>query len=180
MHVLVAYATRHGATEGIAERIADTLRTAGLQVDLRDVSTVKDLTGYDAFVIGSAAYMYHWMKEAQAFVRQNRDALSRKPTWLFSSGPLGTDKFDAKGVDQKVASVPREMPELMASIGACEYRIFFGALEKGRKPIGLAERLTEMMPVARDNLPYGDYRDWPEIEAWAASIAHDLTPVLVT
>ena len=179
MHVLVAYASRHGATKGIAERIAEGLRTAGLQVDLSDVSSAKDLTDYDAFVVGSAAYMYHWMKEAQDFVRRNREILARKPTWLFSSGPLGTEAVDAHGVDQKVASVPKEMPELMASIGAREYRVFFGALEKGRKPIGLAERLTEMLPVARDNLPYGDYRDWPEIEAWATSIAHDLTPVLV-
>ena len=67
----------------------------------------------------------------------------------------------------------------MASIDACEHRVFFGAMERGRKPIGLAERLTGMMPVARDNLPYGDYRDWPEIDAWAVAIAHDLTPVIV-
>ena len=29
MHVLVAYASRHGATQGIAERIADTLGSRG-------------------------------------------------------------------------------------------------------------------------------------------------------
>ena len=179
MHVLVAYASRHGATEGIAARIADTLRTADLEVDLSDVSAVKDLGRYDAFVVGSAAYMYHWLKEAQAFVRHNRAVLAKKPTWLFSSGPLGTETVDAHGVDQKVASIPKEMPELMASTGAREYRVFFGAMERGRKPIGLAERFADMMPVARDNLPYGDYRDWPEIDAWAVSIAHDLTPVIV-
>ena len=35
MHVLVAYASRHGATQGIAERIADTLRAAGLEAEAR-------------------------------------------------------------------------------------------------------------------------------------------------
>jgi menaquinone-dependent protoporphyrinogen oxidase len=31
-----------------------------------------------------------------------------------------------------------------------------------------------VMPAARDALPEGDFRDWPEIEAWAAGIARDL------
>jgi menaquinone-dependent protoporphyrinogen oxidase len=27
------------------------------------------------------------------------------------------------------------------------------------------------MPAARDALPVGDFRNWPEVEAWAAEIA---------
>jgi menaquinone-dependent protoporphyrinogen oxidase len=177
MHVLVAYASRHGATQGIAERIAERLRAGGLDVDLREVSSVKDPTGYDAFVVGSAAYMFHWLKQASAFVRHNRATLARKPTWLFSSGPLGTEAVNEKGVDQKVATVPKEMPELMTAVGARGHMVFFGAMERGRKPIGFAERFAELLPAARDAMPYGDFRDWPEIEGWAASIAHELTPV---
>jgi menaquinone-dependent protoporphyrinogen oxidase len=30
------------------------------------------------------------------------------------------------------------------------------------------------MPAVKKALPAGDFRDWPEIEAWAAAIAHDL------
>jgi menaquinone-dependent protoporphyrinogen oxidase len=33
MRVLVAYASRHGATQGIAERIAETLRSGGFEAD---------------------------------------------------------------------------------------------------------------------------------------------------
>jgi len=35
------------------------------------------------------------------------------------------------------------------------------------------------MPAARDALPVGDFRDWPEIEAWAADTTRELEPVSV-
>ena len=177
MHVLVAYASRHGATQGIAERIAQTLQAAGVAAEARPAASVKGLAGYDAFVIGSAAYMFHWEKDAVGLVRRNRAALAGKPVWLFSSGPLGTEALDAKGRDQKVAAVPKEVPELLGAVGARDHRVFFGAYEKDRKLIGLAERFVSVMPAAREALPEGDFRDWPEIEAWAAGIARDLQQV---
>jgi menaquinone-dependent protoporphyrinogen oxidase len=177
MHVLVAYASRHGATQGIAERIAETLRAAGLEAEARPAASVKSMAEYDAFVIGSAAYMFHWEKEAAQLVRRNRAVLAGKPVWLFSSGPLGTEATDAKGRDQKVAAVPKEIPEFLGAVGARDHRVFFGAYERDRKPIGIAERFVSVMPAAREGLPEGDFRDWPEIEAWAAGIARDLQQV---
>ena len=174
MHVLVAYASRHGATKGIAEHVAETLQMAGIDADLEPASSVRSLAGYDAFVIGSAAYMFHWMKEAAELVRHNRAVLAKKPVWLFSSGPLGTEPLDEKGRDQKVTAVPKEIPALSAAVNARDHRVFFGAYERHRKPIGLGERLVSIMPAARDALPEGDFRDWPEIEAWASGIASDL------
>ena len=177
MHVLVAYASRHGATRGIAERIAQTLQAAGVDAEARPAASVKGLAGYDAFVIGSAAYMFHWEKEAAGLVRRSRAVLAGKPVWLFSSGPLGTEALDAQGRDQKVAAIPKEIPELRDAVNARDPRVFFGAYERDRKPIGLAERFVSHMPAAREALPEGDFRDWPEIEAWAAGIARDLQGV---
>jgi menaquinone-dependent protoporphyrinogen oxidase len=175
MHVLVAYESRHGATKGIAERIAETLRGAGgLEADALRVTAVKSVERYDAFVIGSAAYMFHWEKAATSFVRRNRAEIAAKPIWLFSSGPLGTEPLDAEGRDQKVIAIPKEIPELVEALAAKGHRVFFGAYDPDQKPIGLAERFTRLMPAARDALPHGDFRDWPEIEAWAAEIASGL------
>jgi len=171
MHVLVAYASRHGATQGIAERIAETLRGAGLQAEAVPAAEVKSVATYDAFVIGSAAYMFHWEKVASSFVRRHREEIAAKPAWLFSSGPLGTEPLDEQGRDQKVAAIPKEIPELIEAVGARDHRVFFGAYEPGRKPVGLAERIVGVMPAARNALPHGDFRDWREIEAWAREIA---------
>ena len=61
MRVLVAYATRHGATAGIAERVAAALTAAGLSAEARPVEDVRDVEPYDAVVLGGAAYMFHWL-----------------------------------------------------------------------------------------------------------------------
>jgi hypothetical protein len=46
MRILVAYASKHGATQGIAERIAGQLSAAGIDTDAQSVSAVGDLAGY--------------------------------------------------------------------------------------------------------------------------------------
>ena len=175
MHVLVAYASRHGATQGIAERIALVLEAGGVTAEALPAASVRSVAAYDAFVVGSAAYMFHWEKTAVAFVRRNRAVLAAKPVWLFSSGPLGSEAVDAQGRDQRLAAIPKEAAKMLEAVNAREHRVFFGAYERDRKPIGIAERLVSIMPAAREAMPEGDFRDWPEIEAWAAGIAADLT-----
>src|SRR6266566_1305085 len=41
MSILVAYATKYGATRQMAERIAEQLRAAGLDVDVQPVKAIK-------------------------------------------------------------------------------------------------------------------------------------------
>ena len=174
MEILVAYATRHGATAGIAERIAAVLTGSGLPTEARAVEEVPSVDPYDAVVLGGAAYMFHWLKEASAFIDRNRRLLAERPVWLFSSGPLGTDPVNEKGEDQLVVSVPKEFPRYRAELHPRGEQVFFGALDPSAQPIGVAERLMHLMPAARDALPHGDFRDWPAIDAWADGIAADL------
>jgi menaquinone-dependent protoporphyrinogen oxidase len=55
MRVLVAFASKHGATADIAERIAEMLPRSGHEVTVRAVAEAGDPSGYDAVVLGSAA-----------------------------------------------------------------------------------------------------------------------------
>jgi menaquinone-dependent protoporphyrinogen oxidase len=177
MKILVAYASRHGATRGIAERIAQTLKRPGLEVDCRTVDEVALVDDYDAFVIGSAAYMGGWLREAGQFIRHHVTTLAEHPVWLFSSGPIGTDKVDAKGRDVMQASVPREFSEFRALVHPRDERVFFGAYDPDAEPVNLAERLGSVftrMPAIRAAMPSGDFRDWQTIDAWAETIARDL------
>jgi menaquinone-dependent protoporphyrinogen oxidase len=177
MKLLVAYASRHGATQGIAERIAQTLEPRGHDVTLLPADQVPAVAGYDAFIIGSAAYAGRWLKEATAFVRKHRELLASHPVWLFSSGPIGTDLVDAKGRDVFEAARPAEFAEFAGSIHPRDEGIFFGAFDPDAKPIGLMERIGApflRMPAVREAMPAGDFRDWPRIEAWAEGIALEL------
>lgn len=173
MKVLVAYASKYGATREIAERLADRLRAVGLQAQAQPVTTASELSGYGAFVIGSAAYLGHWLKEATAFVRGNGAAIASQPTWLFSSGPLGTTPTDADGLDIRLAAEPKEFAEFRETIKPIGTRVFFGVLDPGK--LAFRHRAMRMLPAARPLFPEGDFRDWPDIDAWAAEIAAELT-----
>jgi menaquinone-dependent protoporphyrinogen oxidase len=172
MSTLVAYATRYGATRGIAERIADTLVAHGQPAEAHPVSAVSDVGHYDAFVIGSAVYMFHWRKEALRFVKRNRAVLAGRPVWLFSSGPLGTDTTDAAGRDVHDTAGPKELDDIKAATSAREHHVFFGAVDL--KHLRGIDRAVTKIPAMRKLFIEGDFRDWQEIDAWAASIAREL------
>ena len=176
MNVLVAYTTRHGATAGIAEHIATTLAGRGHEARALPVEEVSSLDGYDAVVLGGAAYIMHWLKPAVRFAKMHRDELVDLPVWLFSSGPLGTDLVDAEGEDVLESTRPREFEELTTLLRPRGEQVFFGAYDPEAAPVGIVERVTRRMPAARDAMPAGDFRDWEAITAWAEQIADDLEP----
>jgi len=158
MTVLIAYASRHASTGGIAERIAGRLRQLGHEVDVKTVDEVGDVDRYDAFVIGSAVYYGRWLGPAVDLVRRHRAVLAMRPVWLFSSGSLG----DQPGQE------PTQIGELRTAVEARGHRVFGGALD--RRQLGITERLVVRMVGAPD----GDFRPWGEIDAWADTIAAQL------
>jgi menaquinone-dependent protoporphyrinogen oxidase len=67
-NVLVAYASKYGATAEIAQKIGDVLREAGLPVSVLSAENVRDVSSYDAVVLGSTVYAGNWLKEAVALL----------------------------------------------------------------------------------------------------------------
>ena len=81
--ILVTYASRFGATAGVAEAIGKTLAELGAQVDVLPMKEVIDLRAYRAVVAGSAINGGVWLPEALQFVRAHQAELRSKPFAAF-------------------------------------------------------------------------------------------------
>jgi menaquinone-dependent protoporphyrinogen oxidase len=164
MKVLVTVASKHGATAGIGEAIAETLRSSDLYVALIEPQRIESVDEFDAVIVGSGIYMGRWLAPARDFVQANAAALSKKPVWLFASGPTppAVDEGDTADGDR-----------LMALIGARDSKVFPGELKK--ESLGFVEKQIVRMIKS----PFGDYRPWDEIRLWAAKIAEELKAVPV-
>jgi menaquinone-dependent protoporphyrinogen oxidase len=156
MRLLVAHASRMGSTTEIAERIGEQLRRAGHEVDVRACAEFQDSSSYDAVIIGSALYIGHWLKEARHYLEGQSESLSRRPTWLFQSGPCG------QGADVSSVRVPRGIRRLSGRIGA-SVTTFGGRLDRD----WATSHLSRWM--ATGSLA-GDFRDWDLVRDWTEGI----------
>jgi menaquinone-dependent protoporphyrinogen oxidase len=182
--VQVVYASRHGGSAGIAQRIAEVLRNEGNDVVVADAADRPDAIGFDAYVIGAGVQIGSWHKEGTEFLERNQATLATRPVWLFSSGPLPGLSMTKETEDRlELALGPQEGPgsggrkrieALSAAIHPREHRVFYGAYDPKDPPMSMQERLVRLMPAAKSVLPTGDFREWDAIEAWAREIAAQL------
>ena len=163
--VLVTYATAAGSTEGIAERIAGTLRAAGAEVVCRPAGPDADLQPFDAFVVGSAVHNMAWLQPAVDLVARAHEI--GRPVWCFSVGgiqPRG--RLTRAMTDRELRRIAQAFP---GSFVPRDHRMFGGIIDMQHTPLWgrLFFRATGGRP--------GDHRDWAAVEAWAAEIAAGLT-----
>ena len=164
LRVLVAAASRHGATAELAGAIAEGVRTGlgdGADVQVRRPREVTEVSSYDAVVLGSAVYFGHWLEEAHDLLLRCGVALWERPVWLFSSGPVG--------IPERPPEALLDVDEELRLARAREHRIFPGRLERDR--LDLAERAM----VAALRAPEGDFRAWAAAREWGESIGAALS-----
>jgi menaquinone-dependent protoporphyrinogen oxidase len=143
MTVLVAYASKHGATREIAEALGHDLRSRGVDADVLRADEVGGFDDYDAVVLGSAVYMGKWLPAAQALL----DGCPHERLWTFSSGPLGNPPLPAP---------PDVGPR---------HHVIPGKLD--RRTLTFGERAMVRVVKAPD----GDFRDWHAVADLADEIA---------
>jgi menaquinone-dependent protoporphyrinogen oxidase len=164
-NVLVTYATKYGATAGIAEKIGQVLCHSDLSVDVLPAHSVSDLSAYQVVVLGSAVYLGRWQKEATKFLQTNEKVLSDQSVWLFSSGPTGEE--DPLTLT-KGWTFPEALQPLADRIQARDIIVFSGALDINKL------NLIERWMIKGVQAPIGDFRDWEAIASWARKIADAL------
>ncbi len=169
--ILVTYASNYGSTQEVAEFVAATLRAqqVAVEVDLRPIREVPDLTHYRAVVLGAPLYMFHWHKDARHFLSRFQSVFAGGlPVAIFAGGPIGDSDEKAwqdirRNLEQELAKFPWLKPVSVQLIG--------GKFDptKLRFPYSL-------IPALR-NMPASDLRDWPAIKAWASGLTEQFQRV---
>jgi menaquinone-dependent protoporphyrinogen oxidase len=164
--LLVAYATLHGSTREIAERIASQLRQAGLDVDVLPAGKVRSLQGYSAVVLGTALYMFRMHKDARRFMTRHQQAISGGiPLAIFAGGAYGPNA----GADS--VEIRTRLNQELAAYGwlhpVC-VKIVGGRFDPARLHFP-----WNLVPALRNGQP-SDARDWDDIAVWAAELPEAL------
>jgi menaquinone-dependent protoporphyrinogen oxidase len=159
MRVLVTYGSKRGGTEGLAHMVAAGLRECGLIVEVLPSAKARDVTGYDAVVVGGALYAFRWHKDARRFVRKHIVTLRQRPTYFFSSGPL-----DDSAATADIPPVPM-VRALMDRTGARSHVTFGGRLSVHARGVPASAMAKKMA---------GDWRDPVQVRAWALQVGREL------
>lgn len=149
--VLVAYATKYGSTQEVAEAVGAALCEYGLQAEVRLASEVRTLDGYSAVVLGAALYMGHWHKDARSFLKRHRAALSVLPVAIFSLGPLTTGEKERQGSRTQLG---RELAKASWLVPV-SIEVFGGVINPAK------------LHFPFNHMSAGDARDWAAIRAWS-------------
>ncbi len=164
--ILVTYASRTGATAGVAEAIGKTLAESGAPVEVLPMREVKDLASYRAVVAGSAIQGSAWLPEAMQFIQTNRLALAQKPFASFLVC-MTLAMPNAANYREHVATW---MAPVRAVVRPVSEGLFAGALDIRKVP-SPGDRLKFRLSVAFGVWSEGDHRDWDAIRAWAENLA---------
>jgi len=166
--VLVAYASRYGSTQEVAEAVAATLRERELEVDSQPMREVRTLERYSAVVLGTAIYIFRLHKDARRFLSRYREALTERPVAIFAMGPFHNDEKEWQSVREQLDKELAQFPWLTP----VAREIFGGKFD----PANL--RLPYNLLPALKGMPASDIRDWAAIRAWASNLAPMLQSVV--
>lgn len=167
MKILVTFASEHGSTAEIAERLAARLRARGVDAEATEVEDAPPLKGFDAIVVGSAIHDGAWLPSAATYMTRNARALAARPTWMFSVGMVDA----LPRVFRKLAKAEgrKVVAPFLATTHPRGVQLFSGVIREAH----LSRRGRALFRML--GCRFGDYRDWAAIEAWADAVVDELT-----
>ena len=149
--VLVAYATKNGSTQQVADAIAETIRSAGARVDCLPARGVrKTIDAFDLVVVGAPLYSGRWHRDAHRFLKRHRRELPAVA--VFAMGPRSGD---AEAWSRSRIQLDRALAKY-SWLTPTSIRLF-GGVDPPRKST------------------HRDLRDWADVSDWAESLAGSIS-----
>jgi menaquinone-dependent protoporphyrinogen oxidase len=191
--ILLVYATRHGSTREVADAVAEAVRAAGREVDVRAAEDAPGPAGYDAVVVGGPMIM-GWHRQAKRYLKAHRAELQGLPTALFITAASLTDTGETAVDDVPILKDPW-LAKAPRTPGKLRYREryalpahYLGDVLKEAAPVrpksvaffggcldlttmNILEKLFVLLAVGATP---GDGRHWEFIRAWGASLGDEL------
>jgi len=169
--ILVTYASRTGATMGVAEEIGKIFTENGAQATVCPMTEVADLTPYDAVVAGSAIQNRQWLPEAVQFLQKHQVELGKRPFATFTvcmTLAMRNGETYRPSVSEWVAPVRKLVQPVSEGL-------FAGVLDISKIP-AMGDRLKFRLSVIFGVWSEGDHRDWEAIRTWANELYPQLIP----
>jgi menaquinone-dependent protoporphyrinogen oxidase len=157
--ILVAYASRYGSTQEVAESIASTLHAHMLHADARPAAEVVDLGGYAGVVLGGGIYMGRWHRDARRFVKRFEHELAALQVALFALGPVDDEPEHVASAEKQFRCALDRLP-----VAPVSTHVFGGAID------------PQKLRFPFNHMPAADVRDWDEVRAWAGELAVRFEP----
>ncbi|MCA9969716.1 MAG: pentapeptide repeat-containing protein, partial [Anaerolineales bacterium] len=155
--LLVAYATGSGSTAEVAAAIAAELAVEGTAVDVRLAREVEAVDAYSGVVLGSSIRVGRWLPDAVDFLEDFGDTLADVPVAYFTTClTMVTDDEDSRRIVMAYLEPIRQLAPEVHPVGL---GLFAGSL---------SPNMQQIMPGHPG--PFGDFRNWEAIRAWAAEI----------
>lgn len=180
MKVLIAYGTRYGSTEEIAQEIAKVLKNKGVEPKLYNLGINKpkswpELDIFEGIIVGTSLRVNSWKKEVKAFLEQHKNELKDKKFGMFTCGAWAiAEPLEAYG---EITARLEKNFELQADI----HEAFRGVLDFSKSSkVGragkVALKLTALGLEKDKNIPVdqearNDFRDWDKIRRFADKFA---------
>jgi menaquinone-dependent protoporphyrinogen oxidase len=169
--MLIAYVTRSGSTEDVAEAMGTTLEEAGVRVDVKPMVDVESIGEDTAVILGTALYVGHFPKEFHKFMIRFRRELENVHPWIFVLGPTEQDPKHFASAEEQARKELKKYPWLHAA----DVRVFGGCFDPRHLKLVFPFSLMWKLPGnPMRKMQVSDIRDWGWIRRWAGAIADHL------
>jgi len=169
--VLIAYVTRSGSTEDVAEAMGITMQDAGVGVDVKPMVEVESIPENKSVILGVALNVGHFPKEFHRFVVRFRRELENVHPWIFVLGPTEKDRKHFSTAEEQARKELAKYPWLRVA----DVRVLGGRFDPSHLSLPFPLNLAWKIPGnPMRKLPVSDIRDWEWIRTWAGAIADHL------
>lgn len=152
--ILIAYGTAAGSTAEVAQVIGEEMQAESAEVTVAPVETVKDISNYDAVIVGSAVRAFNILIKTRRFLRKHKRAL-RKMTVAYFLVCLTM----AEDTPENIQKAKRFAKPMLKTAEPVSLGLFGGCIDH--------KKLSGLITQPIKSIPEQDHRDWEKIRSWA-------------